>query len=680
MTKKELNRRDFVGSTTAALAASIMVGCKTTNSVSEGKDAAFGDFLGQVVTARIHPGIGVARIGNSEGGFFIGPEVTTPELTKAGASRDATGALKRQAARFRIYGYDAQGKVLGEITADLAEIEWRVHLANKKAQWYRFLAALDIPEAAEMQSPRRNAQAMGEARKKLAIDPGARKIKGKGQQGAAFQFNGAQFLEQPVSLGEVRTDDKGRLLVFGGKGKAGSPLEAIIFDPNDGDSFNNADSWYDDIADGPVSATLKIGGNDVPVDPAWVFVAPPNYAPDVIGWRTLYDLLTDTYIEAGMLPFPERTSFTRDVLPALARLSNLQWVNRGFQLGYGPGSPFPFEDGKLLEKLAAKVSDPATDATAELRAKVFAFFRTNANLPTERKTWPWMYGDAFGSFQGSTRVNLALSGVRARHLKRWVEGDFDADYDPAAKSPTTIDELPLAQQPAMLDQAPLHFCLADAFHPGCEVTWPMRHASLYRAPYRIKQRPAEEPEADYGANLTQEICLKEGGPLYAQGPGDLTKWMAIPWQGDTAFCRSGYEPDVDPFILTFWPARVPNQVLSDTEYQIVMNTNLPRQKRLDAFNKRRSWVRGLTGGAPAQMQQMIDGFHKLGVVEARPGVANDPDFPAVMLVESLAPALGVGLALTRGEKDWAPQNKFEAAGWESEAQLKEFRKILGFKK
>jgi L-lysine epsilon oxidase C-terminal domain len=37
----------------------------------------------------------------------------------------------------------------------------------------------------------------------------------------------------------------------------------------------------------------------------------------------------------------------------------------------------------------------------------------------------------------------------------------------------------------MLDRASLEFCLADAFHPGCEMTWPMRTAGLYMAPFRI---------------------------------------------------------------------------------------------------------------------------------------------------------------------------------------------------
>jgi hypothetical protein len=46
--------------------------------------------------------------------------------------------VKRQAARFRLYGYDARGKLLGEITAKDARITWTVHVANKKASWRTF--------------------------------------------------------------------------------------------------------------------------------------------------------------------------------------------------------------------------------------------------------------------------------------------------------------------------------------------------------------------------------------------------------------------------------------------------------------------------------------------------------------------------------------------------------------
>ena len=44
----------------------------------------------------------MARVGNSKEEFFLGPEVTHPAPAAAGFYKDASGALKRQAARFRI--------------------------------------------------------------------------------------------------------------------------------------------------------------------------------------------------------------------------------------------------------------------------------------------------------------------------------------------------------------------------------------------------------------------------------------------------------------------------------------------------------------------------------------------------------------------------------------------------
>jgi hypothetical protein len=40
--------------------------------------------------------------------------------------------------------------------------------------------------------------------------------------------------------------------------------------------------------------------------------------------------------------------------------------------------------------------------------------------------------------------------------------------------------------------------------------------------------------------------------------------MAVPWQTDTASCRSGYDLSYDPYVPAFWPARVPNEVLTKT--------------------------------------------------------------------------------------------------------------------
>ena len=255
-----------------------------------------------IVRAAIHPGIGIARIGDSKTGFYIGPEVTHAPPQPPDTYRDASGALKREAARFHIYGYNAAGQVVCELTAENAQIEWTAHLANKKAQWYQFQAALDIPAAATMSVPRRNADVPVADRATLAIDPGPRSITGKSVSGgAAHLFDTGKFEGTPVPLGEIQTDAQGRLLVLGGLGKSASPTGKPVYTPSDPNSFNNADGWYDDISDGPVTAKVTVGGRAVPVAASWVAVAPPNYAPNIVSWRTMYDMLVDVYIADGRL-------------------------------------------------------------------------------------------------------------------------------------------------------------------------------------------------------------------------------------------------------------------------------------------------------------------------------------------------------------------------------------------
>ncbi len=230
----------------------------------------------KVVRAAIHPAIGIARVGNSEKGFFIGPEVTDPLPVTPGFAKDSTGALKREAARFRVFGYNAAGEAVVELTADNADIEWTVQVANKKAAWYQFQLAMDIPEAdSAPTSNLRNAQEPD--RSKLAITPKARSITGVKKSGRKYWFDDGKFLDTAVYLGEIRTDEKGRLIFLGGHGVSASAAGKPAKD------FANNDGWHDDVSDGPVTAVVQLAGRPVPVEPAWVVVAPPNYAPTCTG-------------------------------------------------------------------------------------------------------------------------------------------------------------------------------------------------------------------------------------------------------------------------------------------------------------------------------------------------------------------------------------------------------------
>ncbi|MDQ3928136.1 MAG: LodA/GoxA family CTQ-dependent oxidase, partial [Chloroflexota bacterium] len=376
-----------------------------------------------------------------------------------------------------------------------------------------------------------------------------------------------------------------------------------------------------------------IEGREVPVDPAWVIVGPPNYAPDVIDLRTMYDLLCDVYIQAGWLPQPTSISFKDDIYPILERFCNLQWVNQGFAVQFGWGGPNNFQDPEYVAKLADTGGE-----YRELRQQIYNSMRVLDRDGESPVPWPWIYGDSMNLPPVSARQHMTLSPTQMSMLEQWVNGNFDNDWAHRTEPARTLDQVPLAQQPATLDQAALHFCLADAFHPGCEMTWPVRHLTMYSSPFRIKHRPAGEPEPDYGPVLRPEVAVGPNGPLYEQGPGDISRWMAIPWQADTASCRyayySGTGPHYDPYVPTFWPARVPNHVLSEESYKIVMDETKTREERLAAFQQRAVWFRVLEGEPLAQKNQMVHDFYKMGVIEVREGIPDDPYFPPQILVES----------------------------------------------
>ncbi|MBL8223116.1 MAG: LodA/GoxA family CTQ-dependent oxidase, partial [Bryobacterales bacterium] len=165
--------------------------------------------------------------------------------------------------------------------------------------------------------------------------------------------------------------------------------------------------------------------------------------------------------------------------------------------------------------------------------------------------------------------------------------------------------------------------------------WPMRTASMYMGPFRIAHAAHGWVEPSYGAELTSDTLSLPNGPLAGQLPGGITRWMAIPWQTDTASCRSGYQKSYDPYVPTFWPARVPNQVLSEENYRIVMDKGKPMAERMAAFANRAAWIRPLGSKSYTdQINNMIHHFGDMGVVEHRPG-PGDPEFPESMQVEQL---------------------------------------------
>ena len=102
-----------------------------------------------VVKAIIHPAIGVARVSNSTDpdGYYLAPEVPRVIPSSTDVYRGKDQAIERQANGFRVYGLDADGNYVCELDACNADVNWTVHVANRKAHWYKFERALDIPSS-----------------------------------------------------------------------------------------------------------------------------------------------------------------------------------------------------------------------------------------------------------------------------------------------------------------------------------------------------------------------------------------------------------------------------------------------------------------------------------------------------------------------------------------------------
>jgi hypothetical protein len=318
-----------------------------------------------------------------------------------------------------------------------------------------------------------------------------------------------------------------------------------------------------------------------------------------------------------------------DILPIFIRMAGLQWVNAGFAAGFGWQGMFEIDSPQLVARLADNSA-----SQAEFRRTILNQFR-NYNVDSWSPVpWPWLYGDAMNIPPAETpRQHVALTDTQLTFLHQWAAGDFVADYDLDAAPPRRIEDLPLAHQGEVLTRAAMEFCLADAFHTGFEMTWPMRTATLYMEPYRLAHAPEGWIEPAMGQILTGDAVTIPDGPLYGQIPGGLSRWMAVPWQTDTASCRSGYDITYDPYVPTFWPARVPNEVLTKEDYAIVMDTERPLAERRAAFARRAAWIDPLgSKGYTDQINNMIAHFDHLGVVEAREGPA-DAAFPARIEVE-----------------------------------------------
>ena len=431
--------------------------------------------MAKITTIKIHPAIGIARLGNSPTEFFIGPEKPGVHLRPRGGYRDAQGRIKRQAVRFRLYAYDGKGKLIGEITSQEAHIDWTVHLANKKAEWKEF-------DGWNANAPRRNAGVAD--RESLKIDPGPRAVSGPNKTAL---FNTGKFLGKTVKLGEIRSDSKARLLVLGGFGSSSSPTGKPLT------TFANNNGWHDDVSDGPVNAkvTLKNGGQTFNAAGAWVIVGPPSFAPAIDHIITLYDVLFQVAVDKLGVKPPAKPSFVRDIFPILQRAIRMRWVS-------GMITHPPSGGGETHTTPPAVIPPPGTAAQRQTIFNRLRVPATPGKEPSEGSDMPMIHSDFYPA-----ESNEPVTRVQYELMRKWMQGKFINDWKGQPAAPASVT-------PEGLDRAGVQTCVGGAFYPGIEASWMMRDVYNYSEPFRL--------------DATSLM------------PGDITKQMAVPWQADFVDC------------------------------------------------------------------------------------------------------------------------------------------------
>jgi hypothetical protein len=571
-----------------------------------------------IASVAIYPPLGVARVGNSNEYFFASDVPGIPPANTEGY-KDAQGRIKKQVPRFRIYGLDSNGTPVQELTSgNDVSIEWRVNIANRKASWYQFQNALDLPDDQSVPGRHRNVDEFD--RSQLNIIPTPKKISGINQDGKVF--NDGKFYGKEVPLGEIRTDEKGRLLVIPADGTSGSK------DPNAKPvTFANNDGWHDDVGDGTIYATVVVNGTSYEAAPAMVVITPPNYGQGLFAVVTMYDVVEDLFLNTKEITPPVQVEFWKHIFPILERTVNTQWVNHGFFMLFGHNSPSDFTAVEMLEKLKS----PSVEYQ-ELRERVYEWYRSPLSKEYEPAKAPPYYGDAFGEYEKVYNVDLALTATQHERMRLWAAGEFTEGSERA----TDFDTLTAVEQVQYLIEAPLEECLGGPFHPGIEITWPFRQRIFWgEKPFRIKILPEnQEPKDDFGTYLTPAIALGNNGPLDGSGPGSLTRWLGVPWQTDEASCLSGYERTTYLSLPSFWSVRVPNQVLSAQSWERLADSSLNLPQRLKHFDYRQDWLRDFGTQYLPKINQMVHEWHLLGI-------ATEMTMPAGSEIEGLPNKLWV---------------------------------------
>jgi hypothetical protein len=134
----------------------------------------------------------------------------------------------------------------------------------------------------------------------------------------------------------------------------------------------------------------------------------------------------------------------------------------------------------------------------------------------------------------ATSKYLSVTDTQYFFLQQWAAGNFE---------PGGVSALHPGEA---LTRAVLENCVGGPLSPGIEATWIVRDPAIYSEPFRIRPRSPVPAPLSLGFD-----------PAVGLEPGDLTRYMALPWQADFNECAT---QRIQGRVLWWWPAQRPISV------------------------------------------------------------------------------------------------------------------------
>jgi hypothetical protein len=267
-------------------------------------------------------------------------------------------------------------------------------------------------------------------------------------------------------------------------------------------------------------------------------------------------------------------------------------------------------------------------------------------------------------------------------LRKWRDGEFET---PAGFDFKNIDEMGAfyrkqfvegakdeAKSATLMTRAVLESLYGGGFHPGVELTWPMRHAQLYkenRLAYasvntdngydygfyglreiRLNSASQEEQKEifynDFGLLMVPDDVKESLDPdhykhwFWKMTPGDMTKWMGIPWQSDAGSCQAIWTGSQYP-VPSWWAANLPVDVLTEESYEQMKDETILADTRRNIYANRLPWLQTTDtgfvgyhaeGGYMNGLIAMVYQWKDIGVVAGRPRGTDLEGVPDIVYV------------------------------------------------